>query len=276
MPPSALIFDLDETLLADAASTQAALIATIEGSRLRGRVDAPSLADAIIRHANRLWEAGPARDYAERIGVSATEGLWGRFDGDAPELRRLAAWAPEYRRGAWSAALGERGIHDDALAADLAARFREERLARQLLFPDALPALERLRGAYRLALLTNGAPDIQRAKIAGSGLTAYFAVIVVSGEVGFGKPDPRIYARTLALLDLPAAHAVMIGDNPVNDVRGARGAGLRAIWLDRDNSPAPHIRRDAERVLHHVRPDAEITSLAELPDVLARLSASPA
>jgi putative hydrolase of the HAD superfamily len=268
VPIRALIFDLDETLLADALSTQAALVATIEGARLGQDVDAREVAQAVRRHAERLWERGPAHDYAEAIGISACEGLWGTFAGDHPELQRLAAWAAEYHRGVWSAALGEHGIADDALADRLAARFREERLARQLLFPDVLPALDRLRADYRLAILTNGAPDIQRAKIDGSGLSPYFELIVVSGEIGAGKPDPRSYEHTLTQLSLPAADAVMIGDNLANDVRGAQQAGLRAIWIDRHGGALCELRRTAERLAHRVSPDATIASLDKLPATL--------
>ncbi len=265
MQPTTLIFDLDETLLADALSTQAALVGAIEGAHLDPLVDVRSLAGDIVKHAERVWESGPAREYAEAIGISPTEGLWGAFTGDDPGLRQLAAWAPGYHRAVWSAALDEHGITDDALATRLAARFREERLACQLLFPDALPALDGLRVRYRLAMLTNGAPDIQRAKIAGAGLAPYFEVIVVSGEVGVGKPDPRIFTHTLDLLNVPASEAVMIGDNLTNDIRGAQGAGMRAIWIDRRDDPPRELRRAMERMAHRVSPDATISSLAELP-----------
>jgi putative hydrolase of the HAD superfamily len=280
--PTSVIFDLDETLLADAASTEAALIATIERAYLRtddgGPLDAARLASAVRDHARRLWRAGPYAGYAEAIGISASEGLWGDFGGDAPELRALADWAPGYYRDVWSAVLAEQGVADPARAADLsdnlAARFREERLARHLLFPDTLPALDALRGTHRLALLTNGAPDIQRAKIAGAGLAPYFAVIVVSGEVGVGKPDPRIYTHTLALLDVTAGQAVMVGDNLVNDVRGAQEAGLRAVWLTRTDGLAYAARRTLERLRQRVSPDATIATLAELPAAIAGMSAS--
>jgi len=265
-----LIFDLDETLLADAASTEEALIATIKGADLHpreGTLDPHALASDLLRHAERLWDAGPAREYARAIGISATEGLWGAFTGEALELRRLADWTPSYHRDVWAAALREHGIADDALASQLAARFREERLTRQLLFPDVLPELDGLRTRYRLALLTNGAPDIQRAKIEGSGLAPYFAVIVVSGELGIGKPDPRIFAHTLGQLGVAASATVMIGDHLVNDIRGAQAAGMRAIWLDRRDDA---LRRRVQRLTYRVSPDATISSLDELPAVLER------
>jgi putative hydrolase of the HAD superfamily len=277
--PDAVIFDLDETLLAYDASTDAAMLATTEGAHFdqRTHVDAARLAGAVRTHARRLWRAGPYVTYANTIGISPSEGLWGDFSGDAPELRRLADWAPAYHRDVWFTALKEQGIADDALAADLAsqldARFRELRPAYQRLFPDAVPALEALRSTYRLALLTNGAPGIQRAKIAGARLATYFAASVVSGEVGVGKPDPRVYAHTLGLLGMPADRAIMVGDNLDNDVRGAQEAGLHAVWLNRRDGMAHAAHRAAERLLHRVTPAATIASLAELPAVITRMGA---
>jgi putative hydrolase of the HAD superfamily len=277
--PHTVIFDLDETLLAYDASTDAALLATVKDAHIDqvAHIDAARLAGAVRAHARRLWQAGPHADYAEAIGISASEGLWGDFSGDAPELRRLAKWAPGYHRDVWTAALKAQGVTDDAQAADLAAhlaaRFREVRPAYQDLFPDALPTLDALRATYRLALLTNGAPGIQRAKIAGAGLAPYFAMIVVSGEVGVGKPDPRIYAHTLGLLGISAGQAVMVGDNLTNDVRGAQEAGMRAVWLDRRDGLAHEAHRAAERLLHRSTPDATIASLAELPTCLAGMRA---
>ena len=65
----------------------------------------------------------------------------------------------------------------------------------------------------RLALLTNGGSKGQRLKIDRFNLAMLFDVILIEGEVGFGKPDPRIYTKALAALDVPASEAWMIGDN---------------------------------------------------------------
>jgi putative hydrolase of the HAD superfamily len=55
--------------------------------------------------------------------------------------------------------------------------------------------------------------------------------VVISEAVQVQKPDPRIFAQALAELGCQAANTWFVGDDPVNDVRGAAAVGLRAIWL---------------------------------------------
>ena len=110
-------------------------------------------------------------------------------------------------------------------------------------FTDAAPLLQALQGRYRLAVLTNGAPAHQREKLHGSGLATYFEAVVVSGEVGVGKPDPRIFAAALAALAVAPSATVMVGDSIERDIVGAQAAGLRAVWLNRsgmDYHPGEH------------------------------------
>lgn len=274
-PRRALIFDMDETLLADSADTQAALLATSEWACARlaqagqanARLHPAALAQATRTHARSRWAQAPAADYCQRIGISSGEGLWGRFVGEDPALRTLAAWAPGYQQGAWTSALAGLGVGAvpaHAYAPELAARFRAERLPRQTLFPEVTAVLQALRAQpqYALALLTNGAPDIQRDKLMGAGLAPYFEVIVVSGEVGVGKPDPRIYAHTLDALGVDAAGATMIGDSLRNDITGAQRSGLRAIWVRRATDAATTPRED------EAIPNATIASLRELAALL--------
>jgi putative hydrolase of the HAD superfamily len=263
MPITAVLFDLDETLVMEAASNDAALLATCERARRRFGIDPRSLRDAVRKRARELWHASPTIDYCRDIGISSWEGLWARFTGDAPGLTALRGWASAYRHEAWSRALADHGVHDSAFADELSAAFPPERRARHAPFGDAKAALEELRGAYRLGLLTNGPPDIQHEKLEGAGLRQYFNAVVVSGEVGIGKPDPRIFHLTLERLGASPAEAAMVGDSLARDIVGARRAGLTAVWVNRAGAS----RGDpaAEAV-----PDVEIAGLSELRDVLER------
>ncbi len=262
MPITALIFDLDETLVEDQRATREALAAATSGLRDRHGADPSTLAHTLWDVAERRWLASPFVAYTTNIGMASWEGLWARFEGDSPEVRGLRDWAPAYRLGVWNDALAAHGIpSDDALAGALQAAFERERRALHILFADALPALERLAGQYRLALLTNGASDLQREKVAGARLGQYFDVVVASGDIATGKPHPRIYAHTLDLLGVASGEAAMIGDSLRNDVEGPQRAGLRAIWLCRDGD-----EREAQD--SGVRPDATITTLSEVEAAL--------
>lgn len=258
MPTRAVLFDLDDTLLDDHAATRDALRATAALAARHGLAAEP-LAHAAWLRALDGWERSPHQDYFETFGISAGECLWGRFKGEDPRLRPIARWAIDYQLQTWERALGDLGVRDETLAATLTERFRMERRARHTwLYPEARGVLDRLRGAYALALITNGAPDIQRDKLAGCGLEPYFPVVMVSCEAGVAKPDPEIFTRTLEALEVTPAEAVMVGDNPASDILGANCAGVRAIW----------IRRAGQPLTANARPDATIATLDDLAALL--------
>lgn len=104
------------------------------------------------------------------------------------------------------------------------------------------------------ALVTNGASDAQRAKIDRFSLSGHFDAILVEGEVGFGKPDPRAYALALSRLGVPPGEAWMVGDNLVWDVMAPLEAGIRrAFWIDaRDEGLPQEARAPQVRVLRGV------------------------
>jgi putative hydrolase of the HAD superfamily len=99
-----------------------------------------------------------------------------------------------------------------------------------------------------------------RTLLAHYGLLDCFAATAFSDEVGVRKPDPAIFAHALRAVGGQARAAVHVGDDPILDVRGARGAGMRVIQVTTGAPPAA-----AEA------PDAVIARLAELPDAIARL-----
>jgi len=261
MPIAAILFDLDETLMPDESAVEEALLAACELARERHGIDPQALQQSVREHARRLWRASPTIDYCRAIGISSWEGLWGRFEGDDPDLIALREWTPTYRHESWARTLAERGVDDPALVELLATRFQEERRARHIVFSDARPALEDLRQTHRLALVTNGAPDLQREKIEGADLARYFEVVTVSGEVGVGKPDERIFALTLERLGVPPHSAVMVGDSLRRDIAGAQRAGLKAIWVNRTGASLGEGHR----------PDAQVHDLSRLRDVISAL-----
>lgn len=258
MPIQAVLFDLDETLVRDGDATQDALRATASLATAPG-LDAEALARAAWSHAEDKWERSPHQDYFQEFGISAGECLWGRFIGEDRRLRPISRWAIQFQLAVWSTALADLGAGDDIVAATLAERFRVERRARHgWLFPDVIATLDRLRPTYGLAIITNGAPDIQRDKLTGSGLAPYFPVVQISCEAGAGKPDPLMFSRALDALGLAPSETLMVGDNPARDILGANRAHVRAAWIRRDNQP----------LTAGAHPDATIASLSELPALL--------
>ena len=170
MPIDALLLDLDDTLIPDESASGAAFLAACAPVADRFGLDPAGVAISAGTCARQLWRASDHIDYCQSIGISSWEGLWAGFTGDAPELQRLHDWAPAYRREAWSRALAQHGVDDPAFAEHLANRFRHERRQRNAMFPDAAQLLPELSRRLPLALVTNGAPDLQHFKIDASGL----------------------------------------------------------------------------------------------------------
>jgi len=106
--------------------------------------------------------------------------------------------------------------------------------------PETLPTLHTLHSHKKLALISNFEhPRHVHTLLTQLNLTNFFDAIVVSGDVGVEKPDPRIFDPALAQTQLQSHHALYIGDTP-DDIRGARAAGLTPILIrrgDADQSP---------------------------------------
>ena len=129
--------------------------------------------------------------------------------------------------------------------------------------PDALSTVQRLsKAGYRLGLISNATDDgvVQRL-VDKAGFRPWFDPIISSASVGIRKPDPAIFRMVLDKWGIAAREAVMVGDDPEADILGARLTGMRSILVRRSNDPV-----DAQIV-----PDAEVTRLSQLPEVIASL-----
>ena len=88
---------------------------------------------------------------------------------------------------------------------------------------------------YPLHILTNGFAEIQSKKLKGAGLESYFQTVVNAEDVGFKKPDPRIFAFALDKAKATASESLMIGDDLEADILGAKNCGFDALHFDVDN-----------------------------------------
>jgi len=126
------------------------------------------------------------------------------------------------------------------------------------LFDDVKPVLDKLSADYRLVSVTNGNADTVK-----TGVDHWFEFALNSVSVGKLKSEPDIYQRVQTLTCIDAQQMVHIGDHPLQDVTGARSAGVFAIWLNRQQDVWP---------LEDCSPDATINTLTELPELLRRLA----
>jgi putative hydrolase of the HAD superfamily len=230
--PRALLFDLDDTIVRESAGGEALWAECCALVAGRAGVEAARLHTAIEESRVWFWSDG-ARSRGGRLALSAA------------------------RRTIAERAFRALGLRELALAAELADTFTRERSARMRFFPGAAETLRHLRErGHRLALVTNGGAQPQREKIERFALAPFFDVILVEGELGFGKPDPRVFARALRALAADPDDAWMIGNDLDADIAGGCEAGLRTVWVDSEGQGLPN---EAP-----ARPDRVVAAIAEL------------
>jgi REG-2-like, HAD superfamily (subfamily IA) hydrolase len=102
------------------------------------------------------------------------------------------------------------------------------------LYPETLPVLQALQQeGIQLGVISNFDSRLVRV-LQALQLDGYFSSLTLSTQVGYAKPDPRIFQAALAAQGIPPAAAWHIGDSRREDYQGAKAAGLRALWLDRE------------------------------------------
>lgn len=230
--PRAVFFDLDATLVyfdRDLLVEKMALVCAAMAAQ--HGVDA----EALLGHHRQL-----------------TLDLWSRTETGMVSGRQASL-------DIWREALSACGCDIEEAALLAAGLYWDNRHGVIRLFEDSIPTLEALRGRFQLAVITNGPLDMQIDKLEVHGCEGHFELFVASGELGFTKPDPRIFAHTCDKLGVAPEEAWHIGDNPSADVAGARAAGLTAVWLNRNG-----VKLEATQP----QPDHVIRSLAELPALL--------
>lgn len=253
-----LLFDLDDTLIVDEAVSSEALAATAAHAFRTVGANQDAFRRDARRIAVKLHREAPVHSYCRRIGISAFECLWGRFEGTSDDLTALREWAHDYRVRVFDTALRTQGLDGVETATDLAEVFSTQRRKLARLMPDAREVLTRLSRTHKLGLLTNGAPDLQREKLLASGLEPLFSAVAVSGEHDIGKPNAEIFHRLLAELGSEPDDTMMIGNSLERDIAGARNAGIRSIW----------IRVPGSEEHDDVHPDFTVAGLAEIPAIV--------
>jgi len=132
------------------------------------------------------------------------------------------------------------------------------------LYPDAVPALEAMLAAgYRVGIAANQPTTIEQLF---NDLGLQLDLVAASETWGIHKPDPAFFARIATELDLPPTEIAYVGDRLDNDIAPAAAAGMAAIFIRRGPWGWIQAGRSSPPAAA-----ATIDSLAELPEVFARL-----
>jgi len=145
---------------------------------------------------------------------------------------------------------------DATLGARVAAQFLSDA---RVCFEANAPVLGRLAERYRLGIVSNFYGNLPTV-CDNANVRRYFGVIVDSAQVGFLKPDPRIFLAAVETLGIKPGRTVMVGDSLARDMAGARAAGMAHIWL------APHPARQGRPCCQE---DRVIQSLAQVEELLS-------
>ena len=203
--PTAICFDLDDTLIDDAAASSAGLRALME------RIGHPDFGAARV-----LWDV--------QTEISFGAYLRGDLSLEGQRRERVRALAVQ---------AGHSGIADQHCD-ELYRLYLDAHRSAWQLFPDTIPALSALASAgYRLAVLTNGLEALQHAKLQALELTPYFQAVVCADSAGVGKPDPRIFHLAAQRLGVDPTSCWHVGDQIQADGVGAVASRMHPVMIDR-------------------------------------------
>ena len=232
MTVAVVLFDLDDTLFAHSKA----------------------VAHGVLAHRTALGLPGDTA--AELARWTALEELhyhrYLRGELDHQQMRRARARAYVEPHGI--------DLHDDSAADAWFGAYVDRYRAGWQLYDDTLATLDAL--PQRFGIITNGELGLQVGKLESTGIADRFEHVIASGEVGYAKPDARIFLAAVQAFGVDAAQAAYVGDRLHTDAIGAAEAGLVGIWLDRDGAAgADELRQAASAGVHVIHSLAEVGPL---------------
>lgn len=236
--PRAILFDMDDTILAVSGSARVVWTRIAEEfAAALAPLSPAEIVTAIEAQSQRLWNDNAwNREWRVRVG----------------EARRHVVASAFAMLGA----AGKTAPAPD-IGNTMADRFSLIRDQELIVFPGAHETLDRLKQlGVRLALITNGAAEPQRAKVIRFALAERFDHVQIEGEHGFGKPEERAYTHAMEALGVGPQETWMVGDNLEWEIVAPQRLGIYAIWYD---GYATGLPSDCP-----IRPDRIIRSLPEL------------
>ncbi|CAG5008999.1 Putative HAD-hydrolase YfnB [Dyadobacter sp. CECT 9275] len=136
--------------------------------------------------------------------------------------------------------------HDEHLA--IGAYYLQSLPTKKNLLEGAMEILNHLTFlGYELHIITNGFDEIQAQKIASAGISHFFRNVVTFETAKAKKPDPRIFQYALKITQAAVSECMMVGDNWIADIMGAKKVGMDTVYLNPaglkfDDAPTYDIR----------------------------------
>lgn len=146
--------------------------------------------------------------------------------------------------------------YEERLSDNLANDYLEICPTKNNLMPNAIETLQYLSGKYSMTVITNGFEETQHIKLTAGNLHSYFGHVITSQRAGHRKPAREIFEMAMKCNGVTCREAIMIGDNLLCDVGGARNASIDAVFFNPDRL------KHSEEVVY------EISNLKELSSIL--------
>ncbi len=209
----AVLFDLDDTLVDFQYSRRLGLRAVQELL--------PDLAPVPLEELELVHDLELHANYLLTLDGSLSD--------DDARLERIRGICSRY--GLWP---------DDETVAGAASAYACAQQSNPRLVPGVPELLDALRGQVWIGVVTNGPSGRQRDKLEFLGIRAdALDALAISEEVGAAKPDPPIFRYALEQLEVAPEQTTMVGDSWENDILGALGMGMTAVWLNRYRCDCP-------------------------------------
>ena len=196
------------------------------GTLLRLEPPAPRLRRELAARGARVDQATAESAMRTEIAYYRRHHLEGGDRAGLADLRRRCAAALREALGDAARELPPAAVQDALLAS-----------LRFTAFPDAAPALERLRAAGRRLVVVSNWDASLHDRLAETGLAARVDGAIASAELGTAKPDRAIFVHALTMAGVPASDALHVGDSRAEDVAGARAAGIEPMLIVREGKP---------------------------------------
>ncbi|MCX7773586.1 MAG: HAD-IA family hydrolase [Clostridia bacterium] len=230
----AILFDLDDTILCykDTCDIAWRKVCVDFAAAYPSYFESQTLNDAIQKSAAIFWSDNERN-------------RWGRLN------------MFEARRQVVAAALSDLKIKNERLSEDIADTYSKLQYDYIKPFPGAIETLEALsKMKVRMILVTNGSTLLQWAKIERFKLHRYFEDCLVEGDLGYGKPDIRIFNLAMKHLNLPAAKVWAVGNDLQKDIQIPKMLGMYTVWNDIDGSG---LKEDSL-----IQPDRIVSNISEI------------
>jgi putative hydrolase of the HAD superfamily len=167
-----------------------------------------------------------------------------------PEFDVVAVWREVLRRHAteYTRSLGpEKLLQMPLFLAELQRGISRKRL---VAFPQTHEVLTQLKTNHRLAVVSDAQSAYGLSELRAVGLADYFAPIIISGDYGYRKPDPRLFQAALTGLQVRPEQAIFVGNDRFRDILAARRVGMKTILFCPHGNPGGSPETEPDYILY--------------------------